>query len=101
MYACTMNVPSVDPALLVALPFISLLGNVPLLVGDITLLVGDDPVLVRDVTLLVGDITLLVGDVTLLVGDVTLLVGDITLLGVGVPFPRTQFIIVHTVKCKH
>ena len=89
-----MNVPSVDPALLVAPPFISLLGNVPLLVGDVTLLVGD-------ITLLVGDDPVLVGDVTLLVGDDPVFVGDITLLGVGVPFPRTQFIIVHTVRCKH
>ena len=94
MYACTMNVPSVDPALLVAPPFISLLGNVPLLVGDVTLLVGD-------ITLLVGDDPVLVWDVTLLVGDITLLVGDATLFGVGISFSRTQFIIVRTVRCKH
>ena len=89
-----MNVPSVDPALLVALPFISLLGDVPLLGFVVSMLVGN-------ITLLVGDDPVLVGDITLLVGDVTLLVGDVTLLGVGVPFPRTQFIIVCTVRCKH
>ena len=94
MRICIMNVPLVDPALLVTLPFTSLLGDVPLPVGVVPLSVGV-------VSLLLGDVPLFVGNVTPPVGDVTLLVGDVTLLVGGIPFPKYQFDILRmqTLEC--